>query len=175
MVFNRKEFMRERHVMARKQRTFYKKEYGGLSGTSYSDFLKNDSPITRNIVVYDVSFQLNYRGEIDDFKIPKKTFKVVAFENDSHEIYNKTMNMVLDMKGKNSKSHLAVGTNTMIKDNIDIKVNPRGMERSSRKITREEILKVLETGSSISQIDRDLKFTNKKKRDGHLKLDLRHF
>lgn len=171
--------MKTRHLEAKRQKEYFEKTFGEDTKTSYSDFMKKETPITRNIVTYEVSYQLNYRGEGDSMIIAPKTFKVVAFEGQEHDIYSKTMNMVTDSKGAMTGDNFQSGTIGMIEDNLKVDVKrvqyPRGMERSQKKPTREEVNNLLSTGFSVSAIDKDIKFKNKKGGEGRVNLDMRHF
>lgn len=175
--FNRSAFMKERHEFTRQQRARFSKDYG--EELPYNEFMKNETPLSDKIIVYDVSYQLNYTGEVDSMIINKQTLKVVAFEGQEEVITNKVMESLTTAKGSNTKHHLSTGTTQMIEDNATIiakpKSYPRGMERSQRKPTKQEIDEVIKYGLSVSNIEDKVKFTNKKGRIGKLDMDLRHF
>ena len=174
MTFNRSEFMRSRHALAREQRDFYFDKFG--ESREYSDFLGRETPLTNKIVTYEVSYQLTYRGEFDDLILTPQTFKVIALEGSDADIYNKSMNMFLDSKGETSKNHFASGTLNMIKKNIDIqtKILPRGVEESQRRPDSNELRQFINKGFVVSGIDK-IKYTNSKGSKGVNKLDVRHF
>jgi len=177
--FNRSEYMKNLHAEAKQQRSYFINNFGETKTPSYSQFLKGETPLNTNIVTYEVSYQLNYTSEFNALIIKPQTFKVVAFEGQEDEIMNKTIEMVKDSKGKNSKAHFNDGALGVINDGLDVKVKrisyPRGMEKSQKKPTREEIQNLIRSGSSISQIDGTVSFTNKKGRSGKMEMDLRHF
>lgn len=172
--FDRKTFMRERHAFAKEQKSFFEKEFGETD-LKYSDFLKSDSPLSNQLVTYDVSFQLSYRGRHGHLDINRQTFQVTGFRGDESQIYNNTMNLVLDSKGKMTNNNFSPNTLTAIEDNIVIKINPRGMEESTRKPSREEIEKVIGSRFTISGLDKDMGIKNKAGTTGKMNLDIRHF
>lgn len=172
--FNRSEFMRERHALAKQQRDFFQDEFGETP--KYSDFLKSDTPLTSKIVTYEVSFQLSYRGETDHLNISPKTFKVTTFQGNESEIYSRTMSMILDSKGVNTGHHFHPNTiEKAIEPNLNISIAPRGMEESQRRPTASEIKGVINSRFEVSNLDTTLGFKNKRNHKGEMKLDVRHF
>lgn len=171
--FSRSEFMKQRHAFAKEQRQFYEKKYG--EEIKYSDFLKTETPLTRRLVTFEVSFQLSYRGESDHLNINPQTFKVTAFEGEESEIYNRTMSMILDSRGINTGSHFQPNTIEMMENNVDIQIKPRGMEESQKRPNRDEVKGVINSGFEVRELDNTINFTNKKGKSGQMRVDMRHF
>jgi len=167
--------MKQRHEQAKSQRNLFKETYPEEKTPKYFEFLKNDSPLSSRIISYEVSYQLSYRGQQDAILITPKTFTVYGLAGQEHMIQNNTMNMVLDSKGQMTHSHMNNGMLGAIEDNMEIKVTPRGMEESQKRPSKEAIKKVSENGMYAERLDESIKFTNKKGREGNLKLDVRHF
>lgn len=177
MAFDRKKFMEKRHQLAKMQRDYFKKEFPEKDLPEYSKFLKNDSPIRENIVAYQVSFQLSYRGSNDDMIFQTAhTFNVYGLRGQESEIQEKTMNSVLDAKGESSGDSFKPNTIEMIENNAKVDVLPRGMEQTQKnKLSDKELRQVLQSGIAFDYIPNKIKFKNKKNREGEMKLDLRHF
>lgn len=173
--FNRSQFMKSYHKHTKLQYDKFQTKFPSKAqDVSYSDFMKKDNPLNRQIVVYKVSYQLNYRGEVDSFIIKNKTIRIVAYKGDEQLIIDKVMNSVKDSKGAYTQEHLQPKTIKMIDDHLSVD-QPRGLERSHVRPTKNQIREVIEQGVSVSDIDKEIKFTNKKGRVGSLKLDMRHF
>lgn len=170
--FDRSSFMKERHLFAKKQQGLYENKFGEKK--DYSSFLRNESPLTRKIVTYEVSYQLNYRGETDSFIINPRTLKIIGYQGDEQAIKGRVMNTIKDSKGDNSGDHLQPGTIDMIDKNLSVD-EPRGMEKKEYTPTRQEINDVISHGVHIKDIDKTITFKNKKGREGVQRLDMRHF
>lgn len=177
--FNRSSLLRERHKQAKEQRELYQDKFGKENTPSYFEFLKNQTPLQREIIAYDVSFQVSYRGVSDSFDSTPKTFRVYGFAGEESEIQKRTMNMILDSKGASSGDNFVGGSIDMIEQNTDVKISsgikPRGMEESFQTITRENASRVVESGFYVENLDDKFKFKNAKKREGEMKLDISHF
>ncbi len=168
--------MRNRHIIARKQFEVFSERFKNEKDVRYSDFLKERNPLTSQLIKYKVSYQVSYRGKVDDFIMNPTTFTVIGFKNQESEIQKRTMDMILDSKGANTGQHLFPNTITRaIEPNTSINITPRGIERSEESFTNDEIGKVLESKFVVMNLDDKVQFKNSKGRKGELNLDIRHF
>lgn len=167
--------MKRRHALARKQFDTFTDQFQGKKEVAYSDFLKKDTPLTMELVKYKVSFQVSYRGRVDEFIMNPRTFTVVGFRNQESEIQRRTMDMVLDSKGVNTGHHLFPNTITAVENSTTIDIKPRGIERSEEQFSSSEISRVIDSQFVVFDLDENVDFKNKKGGKGELKLDIRHF
>lgn len=172
--FDRSNFMRERHRIAREQRKLYMEKLDKSEKPNYFDFLKNETPLEREIVSYLVSFQVSYTGRDSIISTPQ-TFVVYGFKGQESEIQKKTMNMVVDSKGKKTNSNFHPNTIEAVEDNTNVMIKPRGLEHSSQKLEHNKVRQFVENGYYVEGLDTELTFKNKKNREGKMNLDLRHF
>lgn len=177
--FSRSQLLRERHKEAKLQRQFYVEKFGKENTPSYFEFLKRETPLEREVISYDVSFQVSYRGVSNAFESTPKTFRVYGFAGEESEIQKRTMNMILDSKGAITGSNFVGGTLDMIEQNTSVKITrdiyPRGMEESNKKVSRNQTQKIVESGFYVEDLDSKFKFENKNKREGEMRLDISHF
>lgn len=173
--FNRSQFMKARHAEAKKQKELFSNKFKDEKQPNYFNFLKGETPLENRIIAYEVSYQVSYRGAVDSINVPSSTFTIYGFKGQENEIEKRTMNMILDSKGKMTGANFAGGTINAIENSTEIRVLPRGMEQSSKKVSRKDLENVVESGFVVKNLDSDLKFTNKKGREGRMKLDIRHF
>jgi len=177
MAFDRQQFMKQRHKVAKLQREYFKEEFPKKDLPSYSEFLKNDSPIREEIIAYEVSYQLNYQGITDDMFIDNsQTFYVYGLKGMEKEIEERSMNALLDSKGENNSMHFNRGTLEMLETKKPVNITPRGMEQApKKKINDKELRQVIENKIAFDHIPNKIKFTNRKNREGEMKLDITHF
>ena len=177
--------LKQRHQIARKSRELYIEKFGDKDLPSYSTFFSNNNPIAKQIVQYEVSYQVSYRGNIDSLLSNPQTFTVYGFTGQKDAIRQRAMNMVLDSKGKISGSNFNNGTLQAIEGNFDVKIEednigtsyalPRGMEETKKSISQEDLNKILEKQFYVKDLDTTFKFKNKKGREGEMDLDISHF
>lgn len=172
---SRSESLKLRHQRARQEFDFFKDRYN--EDVKYSDFLKEDSPLKSKIIVYDVSYQVSYRGSAESLLITPTTFRVIGFKGQETEIQKRTMNMVLDSKGRVSKNNLSPNTLNMLDNELrnGIQVLPRGMEESTARVNKEDVEKLYSSGFVVRDLDTTIKIKNSKGREGKMDLDIRHF
>lgn len=173
-VFNRSTFMKERHMIAKRERDYFKSNFGD-GRFKYSDFLSNKSPLIEKTIVYEVSYQVSYRGQRDDLVSEPKTFYVLGFKGQESNIQRRTMDMVTDAKGQKTEHHLAKGTISAIERSTIVKIKPRGMEESQKKPTVYELNQLIDKQILVKELDSKIKIKNRKGREGTLNLDIRHF
>lgn len=173
---NRSNALKQRHLFAREQYNAFQEKFPDKAkNTKYSDFLKDKTPLEKEIVAYEVSYQVSYRGTVDEITINPRTFIVFGFRGQEAEIQNRTMDMVLDSKGTKSNVKLSPNTAQAINDSTQVNIRPRGMEESSRKPNNMEVSKVVQGGFFVKDLDSRVKLINKKGREGELELDITHF
>lgn len=187
LKFDKSERMKLWHERARAQRDIFKNQFPDMQTPSYSEFLKRDTPVTRNIVVYDVSFQVNYKGEYEHFILDKQTFKVFGLAKQEHDIKNRAINMVQTSKGTSSKNMFSPETSVMLDSQLKVDVYPRGIEKSENmfldknvdaKDLKQEVeeLKTLSFNKYVVRdLDKTFKFKNKKGRTGEMNVDITNF
>ena len=201
--FSKSERMKLWHQRARVQQDIFKNQFPDEKLPEYSEFLKMESRVIKNIVMYEVSFQVNYQGEYEHFILPKQTFKVYGIANQSHDIEFRTMNMVQTAKGKNSKEMFSPETIEMLESELSpdavekkteeekesnyISVKPRGIEKGENIFsqpvkTKGELVREIEELKTLAfnkyvvkDLDKTYKFTNKKKRTGEMVMDITNF
>ena len=173
--FNRSSFMKQRHADAKVQREIYSNKFGNESKENYSSFLRKETPLGRQVVIYQVSYQVSYSGAVNTMNSNMTTFEVISFRGNEGEIQNRTMNMVLDSKGTNNDRHLNVGLMNALDNSTDVKILPRGLEETRRNLTSNELNQLKESQFIVNGLDSELKVKNKQNREGSLKLDVRHF
>ncbi len=173
--FSRSEFMREKHAQAKKQRSIFAQKFDKQDLPSYSSFLKRETPLENQIIAYEVSYQVSYRGQVDDITISPQTFLVYGFRNNESQIRENTMNMLIDSKGKITGHNLHPNTAKTIESNADIKIFPRGMEESFKQVPSDIKRQVINQNYVVKELDTTIKMKNKKGRTGDLNLDIRHF
>lgn len=198
--FSQSERMKLWHQRAKIQQEIFKNQFPSEKMPSYSEFLKRESKVTKNIVMYEVSFQVNYKGEYEHFVLPKQTFKVFGITNNAHDIEFRTMNMVQTAKGKNSNQMFSPETIMMLESELspdavekaDAKENyvsakPRGIERGENIFTqpvknKDELVREIEELKTLSfnkyvvkDLDKTYKFSNKNKRTGEMVMDITNF
>jgi len=175
--FNRSQYMKQKHQLAKAQKQVYESRFDKIA--NYKDFLSKDNPLQRSIVTYQVSYQISYIGEFDTIKTKWETLEVTTYEQNKKEIKKKIMNMLLDSRGKLTGDMFNAGAQQVISTNTKIKVTPmiypRGAEQKRVKFRElSEIEDVLSNKYVVKGVDK-MKFTNKKGREGEMKLDFRHF
>ncbi len=174
MAFNRSAWMRERHKTAKKERAYFQSQF--RKELPYHEFLRKKSPLAEQIIAYDVSFQISYRGKIDELYITGKTFTVYGLKGSESDIENKAIDMVINSKGKITESPLNKRTITAIENaESGIEVKPRGLEPSGRELSRDKILNVIENKYFVENLDNIVTIKNKKGQKGELKLDTSFF
>lgn len=167
--------MKRKHSLAKKQFEMFNEQFKGEKKVAYSDFLGNDTPLTRKLIKYKVSYQVSYRGKVDEFIMNPRTFTVVGFRSEESEIQKRTMDMILDSKGANTGHHLVPNTIAAIEKSTTIDILPRGIEKSEETFSSAEISKVMDSRFVVFNLDENVDFKNKKGGKGELKLDIRHF
>ena len=167
--------LRQRHAEAKFQRELYVQRFGEEKVPKYSSFLRNTTPLEEQLVVYDVSFQVSYRGNKDDLLISPVTFKVVGFKTQEQQIRDRTMNLILDSKGSTSKVGFRPNTLKAVEGATQVDVKPRGMEESTANLSKADLRKVAEDRFLVKELDNKVEFSNKKGRKGSMDLDIRHF
>jgi len=173
--FDRSSFMKKKHAEAKRQRELFSNKFKDEKKPAYFNFLKNDTPLENRIISYQVSYQVSYRGAVDSILVSPKTFTVFGFKGQEDEIKTRTMNMILDSKGKSTNNNFASGTLSAVKDSTELKILPRGLEQSSKKVSQSDLSNVVESGFVVKDLDTTLTFKNKKNREGKMNLDIRHF
>lgn len=172
--FDRSKFMKERHENAKFQRQVFKDRFG--KELDYSEFLKvNDNPFRDKLVTYDVSFQVNYLGKFDDIFMSSQTFTVTAYKQSEPEIRSRVMNLVLDSKGKITERGFTGNQVKAVKDNLSIPITPRGAELNEKKLSYEEITRLINNDFVVRGLDKGIKIKNRRGSTGDMKLDIRHF
>jgi hypothetical protein len=172
-------YAKEQHARARAKKQLYE-DITGKSDIEYSEFLKNNSPIEEYIEVYNVSFQLSYRGESGSLQINPQTFQVYAlkgFETEN-EIYQNTMDMVLDMKGEKTNNELPPNTREKLENSVKIEIKPRGMEKTNLTQIKDTSVYeglVLGGGKYVKNLDNVTTLKNGKGGKSKVKLDITHF
>lgn len=182
MSFNRSEFLKELHNIAKQRRKFYAEKFPDKPKPAYSEFLKNDNPVDANIIVYEVSYQLSYESAKQGLKMKNpQTFTIYALAGieTSDSIYEKTKMMVLDMKGEKTGENLNLGTRAYFDindDYLNIEVAPRGLEKvESKRIVPKHYDNLLKGDFVVEQLDNKVSLTNKKNYSSRMNLDIRHF
>lgn len=176
--FDRSSYMKQRHLRAKKQQQLYQSKFS--KDAKYYDFLKNNNPLQQSVQTYQVSYQISYIGDFDSLITKWSTFEVTTYEQNAEEIKQKTMNMLLDSRGQITGDMFNQGAQEVIKDNTTInvepKIYPRGAEKKQQQTFKsvEEIEDIYSNKYKVVGVDK-LKFENKKKRKGEMKLDFRHF
>jgi len=167
--------MKGLHESAKAQRVYFETNFPSQKVPKYSDFLKNNSPISEEIVTYDVSYQVSYTGMKDDITINPQTFEVIGFKNDASKIETDTMDMIIDAKGEISDNNFTGKTSDAIKNNTTINITPRGLESTSKKPSRNDINRIISGEVIVKKLDTSVNMKNRKGRVGSLKMDIRHF
>jgi hypothetical protein len=187
LKFDKSERMKLWHERAKVQREIYKNQFPDMKLPSYSEFLKKETPVTSNIVVYDVSFQVNYKGEYEHFILPKQTFKIYGLAKQEHDIKDRAINMVQTSKGTTSKNMLSPETSVMLDSQLQVDVYPRGIEKSENifvdkkmdaSALKQEILELKTLSFNkyvVRDLDKTFKFKNKKGRTGEMSVDITNF
>ena len=175
MAQNNKLTFQEKKQRAREHREIYFETF--KTKLPYSKFLKEENPLTKSLVVYDVSYQVSYRGHYDHIVSTRQTFQVYGFANQDAEIKRRTMDMVISSRGKSNGSYLSGGSQEAIENGFETHIVPRGLEKSDRQLTTEEIRKLTNSKNHmiVKNLDNTFTFKNKKGREGNLKLDITHF
>lgn len=143
--------MKAYHQRAKKQQSYYEQLTGERS--KYSEFLKTETPLNRKVVVYDVSYQLNYASNKSSLFINSpETYRVYAIENEntSDIIYQNTKDAVINMKSINGNG-FQLETQKMINDKIKIDISkrsPRGLERTDNYKLNEDIIKKIKSSNN---------------------------
>ena len=169
------QFMKQRHKEAREKKKLYEEFYPEEEKKPYSYFLREKTFIDEQIVAYQVSYQVSYRGDIGGIFISPKTFIVYGIAGQENEIYNRTMNMILGAEGNKTGNQLPVGTQEAISRGAEIKVFPRGMEESFKRPKVSQYEQVFEKNFHVENLDSVVEMKNHKNRKGELELDIRHF
>lgn len=171
--FNRAEYMREKHKVAREQRTLFSSKFENEK-PKYFEFMKAQTPLTEKVVSYEVSYQVSYQSTTESFTSTPATFQVYGLRGKESDIEERALNMILDSKGKISNHNFSGGTISMLENNLEIKAKPRGIEKSETQISPSDARKVFENEYHVKELDK-LTFTNKKGRTGNMDLDINHF
>lgn len=183
MARNRGDFFRELHQKAKSRREIYKKYYEDKPTPKYSEFLKNENPIDKQIVVYEVSYQVSYKSQDSSLMMDSaETFYVYAIREFETEdmIYHRTKDMILDMKGSNTNAGLNDRTREYFNDNpqyLNIKVEPRGMEKVDKKVlNNNNYNRLLQNSFVVENLDSTISLKNKKGKTAFKqKLNVNHF
>lgn len=184
--FNRKQFMQELHEKAKLRRDLYREIYPNRSVPKYSTFLSNQNPIDSNIIIYEVTFQLDYKSAENVFQMSQaESFLVYSFASPeaSNKIYESTKSAILDMKGRTTGSGLNLGTQKFFEQNeqyLNIKLNEsRGMEKIyDKKFIDSATYQGLKGGGlAVEGLDPVIQLKNKEKggQTFNSQLDLNHF
>ena len=175
--FNRSEFMKEKHSLARLEFETYKEKYPKRSEkVSYSDFLKTETPVSEFYVAYEVSFQVSYTGGKDSIFINSNTFEIYSIDGNRDKIEKQIMNSVLDSKGVKSGVNLHPATISAMEKGFSTNIKPRGIERKDiANLSFAEKEAILRNRNVVKGIDSQVDMVNKKGRKGELQLDITHF
>jgi len=174
--FDRSAFMKQLHAKARARRELYQ-QLGG-DPERYGRFLAKDNPVDKYITAYDVSYQLSYRGETGGLFIQPETFTVYTIRGPEtdNDIYQRTKDMVIDMKGTKTGDNLPPSSREKLQDDVSVFVNPRGLERNEEKRFDLDIYKGLQQGGyHLEKLDTEVKLKNSKGRESKVRLDMTHF
>lgn len=176
MVFNS-----QRHDRAKEQRQFFE-EVTGNKGR-YSDFLRNETPLVQNLVVYDVSYQFTYSSTKNEFSFKSPvTYKIYTIESSqtSGKIYRSTIDAIQNMKDRDGNT-LNTGLKEQIEDKTKVDLSktylPRGMEKgSSASITPDILDKVIQSkGFYVEPNDEKISVKGKGKSTSEMKSDLSRY
>lgn len=180
--------MKKRHQLAKRRIELYKEKIG-KEGYRYSDFLKNRSPLDKNINIYKVSFQVSYMSEGDEITVDPETYYIYTIDDLETEmsILNNTKDMIADMKDQHGKT-LNTGLRNALRESADIDITKmRGMEKDNEidifnQPNKEDIYKSLlnnniyvegiDTGITLKKVDKN---TRKIKSKSKMKFDLLHY
>lgn len=165
--FNRSQFMKDRNELAKKRQ----KLYGSLNDREnetkikYSDFLKKDNIVDKQIAVYYISTQVNYSSSGGGIYTDPKTFKVIALK--SMETENS-----ITRSSKNMFSNMVVSGGTFnpgFQDSIEKKTNVnfekiRGLEEvDDIKLSSSDYDTLIRGDFVVQDLDKDISFRKNKK------------
>lgn len=179
--FDRSEFMKELHKEAKLHKSAYEQLYGEnkVKEFKYSDFMKKKDPLVSNIVLYRVSYQMSYTGrEGNGMYIEPETFEVFAIKSpltDEH-IYNMTKESIYNMRNDKGDTFPVSVKSNLIEPNLEVNVEPRGMEQSKIDRIERNIIENLVTnkGIAVKGLDTNVKVSpvknNKKKSSYNYKM-----
>lgn len=172
--FNRSQFVKNQHKQARIQREFYE-ELTGNKG-KYQDFMKNETPLDDQVVVYDVSYQMTYMSNNNNFSVESpQTFRVYALNGQytQENIVQNTIEAVKNMKSPNTGSGLNVGLQRTIDRDLDVQTSkvplPRGFEKNSDVKLNKDIIDSVKNsnGFYVETLDSNVQISGGKRRSSN--------
>ena len=162
MSFDRSQFMRERWGRAEQNQKFYEELTGETK--SKREFFKTEDPLSSNIVMYEVSFQLDYSSPKSSLSIyGANTFRVYAFKpNNMTEdiIIQNTEDAVKDSKGINTNNGFSVPTQDKAISELKVNLSKfRGMEREINPNITNQVISNIRAGKGLYVEQNDADFT----------------
>ncbi len=126
MVFQ-KGFTKKRWDKSRKLQKLHEEQTGEKIGLK--SFYKNENPFTKEIYKYEVSFEMNYKGDDYEFFIPQESFTLFGYGaiNNEDEIRSKVKDAIGSTFRGDSRAWVSER----------VEVNPRGFEK--QRVAYDEI------------------------------------
>ena len=120
-------WVKNRWSVAREQRDLYNSQFNSDYGVK--EFYKSENVLSKKLMKYEVTLELNFQGQGYEFSIPQESFTFYSYaglENESHIKENTKQAVSSIFRGRSQN---------WIYNNVDVQV--RGMEKKNLK--REEI------------------------------------
>lgn len=76
---------KQRWAKAREYKDYYERTHPDSKDISVKEFYKNENPVLRDVVRYEVTYEMNYKGKGYEFYFPQETAIVYAFDNPENE------------------------------------------------------------------------------------------
>lgn len=118
-----KGFTQKRWDRAREMQKFHKERTGEQLGLR--EFYKNDNVFTQEVIKYEVTFEMNYKGSSYEFFIPQESYTIYGYG------VGENLNDVEEMNKQAIANQFRGKSKEWIYQNVN--VNVRGVERIQSK------------------------------------------
>lgn len=181
MVKFTRQYNLDRHARAKKQREFFEKVSGQKQ--KYSDFLKNDTPLEKNLLAFTITFGMDYMNSRTnrEFSITQQSFTVYSINGYNNLSESKLRKIIIEKsfgekEGKNfnttTQAQMKVGK---LAKSFTIAVQPRGIEDMTKEKNKDVLNKYIESGQLFysDELPEKLEIVSKSSNRGERKTNMK--